>query len=230
MKTSLFRRRPNRAGFTLIEMMVVMAIIVVLASLTFAGFNIMKRKARFARVQGELARIETAIESYKQALGFYPPDSALVPQVPAVAQLFYELSGTVIRVANSQTNYQTVDGNETIPVNLIKTYFGREGFANASADKTQIRNFLGAVKESQYKEAFTGVDVELLVAPVEGPVLAAVPGLAPWKADAERVNPFHYVSTKPAHRPGEFDLWVDIRVGGKVYRISNWAEPTLIAP
>ena len=211
-------------AFTLIEMLVVMAIIVVLAGLTIGGFGVIKKKTRIARVQGELARLETAIESYKQSLGFYPPDNALSPAAPS---LFYELSGTVI----VGPNYQTLDGTETISTNLILQYFGRAGFANASADTNQVKTFLPALKEAHYKEGFTNglPDVELLVAPVEGPGLAPVSGWSAW-GDPKFVNPWRYVSTKPVNRPGEFDLWVDLLIGGKLYRVSNWAEPAQVKP
>jgi len=212
-------------------MLVVMAIIGVLAGLTLAGFGAIKKKTRLARVQGELARIETAIESYKQELGFYPPDNPppVPPPAPLTAEaakeiwacatpLYYELSGTVLK----GPNYQTVEGNEVIGTNLILTHFGRAGFANASTDKNQVKNFLPTLKDAGYKEAFQGVDVELLVVPVEGPALTN--GFA-WKLAPDNVNPWRYVSTKPVNRPGEFDLWADILISGKLYRVSNWAEP-----
>lgn len=219
-----------RRGFSLIEMLVVMAIIVVLAALTMSGFGVIKKKSRLARVQGELARIESAIENYKQELGFYPPDNGLTRPpgtqtdltAPwhAAAPLFYELSGTVI----NGPNYQTAEGNEVIHTNLIMTYFGRAGFANTAADAKQVKSFLPALKDNAYKEAFQGDDVELLVAPVEGPELADL-NPPKWKVPPDRVNPWRYASTKPLHRKGEFDLWADVLIGGKLYRVSNWAEP-----
>jgi prepilin-type N-terminal cleavage/methylation domain-containing protein len=210
-------------AFTLIEMLVVMAVIVILAGLTIGGFGVIKKKTRLARVQAELARLQTAIESYKQSLGFYPPDNLVNPAAPP---LFYELSGAVI----SGPDYQTLESNETISSNLVQQYFGRAGFANASTDAKQVKAFLPALKNTQYKEAFVGVDVELLVVPVEGPVLPAIPATAVWRPDPERVNPFHYVSTKPVHNPGEFDLWADLRIGSKTYRVSNWGEPEELKP
>jgi prepilin-type N-terminal cleavage/methylation domain-containing protein len=215
---------PAARAFTLIELLVVMAIVVVLAGLTIGGFGVIKKKTRIARTQGELARVETAIENYKQTLGYYPPDNPLSSAAPS---LYYELSGTLIRGAN----FQTAEGNETISTNLIQTYFGRAGFANATTDKNQIQSFLPAMKGSAYAEAFEGVDVELLVAPVEGPVLTnTITGLAPWRTGTDRVNPWNYVATRPIHRPGEFDLWADILIGKQVWRISNWAEPAPVNP
>ena len=229
----------RRRAFTLIEMLVVMAVIVILAGLTISGFGVIKKKTRIARVQGELARLQTAIESYKQALGFYPPDnpppqpppSPLSPEAAkeiwaCSTPLFYELSGTVILGGT----YQVVDGSETIGTNVIQQYFGRAGFANASLDTNQVKTFLPSLRSTQYKEAFQGVDVELLVVPVEGVVLTNNVGATPWRTGTESVNPWRYVSTKPVHNTGEFDLWTDIRIGSKFYRISNWAEPQEFTP
>lgn len=222
------RPSPSAArAFTLIEVLVVMVVVIVLAGLTIGGFGVIKKKTRIARVQGELARLETAIENYRQTLGFYPPDNALnQPNAAAVPPLYYELTGTFIQ----GPNYQTPEGNEIISTNLILTYFGRGGFANASPDRNQVRGFLPALKDSAYAEAFEGVDVELLVVPVEGPALAPISGLNAWRSGAARVNPWQYVSTRPTHRPGEYDLWADIVIGRQVWRVSNWAEPTRLNP
>jgi type II secretory pathway pseudopilin PulG len=85
-------------------LLVVIAVIAILASLIFpitAAVN--KNKIR-SRTQSELAQLETAIESYKAKLGFYPPSDTnfLAPNV-----LFYELRGTTFNSANN--SYETLD-------------------------------------------------------------------------------------------------------------------------
>ena len=43
------------------------------------------------------------------------------------------------------------------------------------------------------------------------------------------INPWRYNSTNPTNNPGGFDLWVDIYVGGKTQRVSNWSKkPPLV--
>src|SRR5712692_4507158 len=81
----------GRLGFTLIELLVVFGLIAALAALIVgaasAGFN----KRIRSRVQTERDSLVNAIENYKQAEGFYPPDN---PANPATNSLFYELTGT----------------------------------------------------------------------------------------------------------------------------------------
>ncbi len=33
---------------------------------------------------------------------------------------------------------------------------------------------------------------------------------------------WHYVSTNPTNNQDSYDLWMDIKYGGKTNRISNW--------
>ena len=47
---------------------------------------------------------------------------------------------------------------------------------------------------------------------------------------ANPLNPWRYVSSNPTNNPGEFDLWVDIIVGGKTNRICNWSDKPPIHP
>src|SRR5258708_37657573 len=86
----------GRLGFTLIELLVVFGLIAVLAGLIIgaasAGFN----KRIRARVQAERDALIGAIEYYKQAKGFYPPDNVSNnTNDPVLNSLFYELTGTI---------------------------------------------------------------------------------------------------------------------------------------
>ena len=51
------------------------------------------------------------------------------------------------------------------------------------------------------------------------------PVLAGFTPDDSTVypNPWRYNSSNPTNNPGQFDLWVDILVGGKTNRVSNWS-------
>ncbi len=71
MKRSLLRRRA-RAGFSLIEMLTVMLIIAVLASLVLGVNAMVQSKAARARAEGEIHTIALGCENYKIDNGTYP--------------------------------------------------------------------------------------------------------------------------------------------------------------
>ena len=64
----------KKSGFTLVELLVVISIIGVLASVVFASINSARAKARDARRIADLRQIATALEFYYDANGQYPPD------------------------------------------------------------------------------------------------------------------------------------------------------------
>ena len=96
-------------AFTLIELLIVIAIIGILASLTFPVLGSVKRHQNIQNAQAEMGQLETALNAYKDAFGFYPPDN---PANPMVNQLYYELEGTT----NNGANYVTLDGGASIPM------------------------------------------------------------------------------------------------------------------
>src|SRR5688572_6155428 len=67
-------RPPRGRGFTLVEMLVVLAIIGVLAALLLPAVMSAIVRARTAAVAIELNQLNSAIESYKQDKGDYPPN------------------------------------------------------------------------------------------------------------------------------------------------------------
>ena len=74
MDASVTGRRPRR-GFTLIEMLAVVVIIGILASLiTVAALNAI-RTAKEAKIKLEIDQLAMALSEYKNQYGDYPPDS-----------------------------------------------------------------------------------------------------------------------------------------------------------
>lgn len=59
-------------GFTLIEMLVVIAIISILIGIGINTFTIAQKKARDVRRKADIRAIQTALELYKQDKGYYP--------------------------------------------------------------------------------------------------------------------------------------------------------------
>ena len=66
------KQHASRPGFTLIELMLVIAIIAVLASLTIGGVRYYDEKTKYSRTEVLIKSIESALEEYKRDNGFYP--------------------------------------------------------------------------------------------------------------------------------------------------------------
>ena len=218
--------RPSPA-FTLIELLVVIAIIAVLAALIFPTIKAVNRVKIRHLAQGELANIETAIESYKAKYGVYPPDSN-PPGPPGnpnyVNQLYYELLGTTLNGAL----YTTKDGSAQINIGSFSGTFGNNvsGFVNSTKgaggdEGTVATAFITGLKPSQIGLLKNGA--RILVCSVPWPKdnpYQPVPGLF----SAPGLNPWRYISSNPTNNPSSFDLWVDTIYDGRTNRISNWSD------
>ena len=83
-----------RSAFSLIEMLVVIAIIGLLAALVVGGASHFRETSVRAKVQTELNQVVSAIESYHKKYGFYPQDNQKTPPNPAYSPLYYELTAS----------------------------------------------------------------------------------------------------------------------------------------
>lgn len=74
-------KRVCRRGFTLVEMLVVMAIIAILAAILLPAIRAAVTAAKNNRIAQEISSLHQAVEAYKQKFGDYPPnfnDAAVV--------------------------------------------------------------------------------------------------------------------------------------------------------
>jgi len=65
-------RKSANKGFTLIEILIVVAIIAILASSVLVGFGPAQRQGRDARRLTDLRQVQTALELYYAKCGYYP--------------------------------------------------------------------------------------------------------------------------------------------------------------
>lgn len=79
----VFKNVPTRTtsikGFTLVEMMVVIAIIGILSVVVYASFSQARMQARDKIRQGQLEQLQVAIELYKDKYGRYPASGCSTP-------------------------------------------------------------------------------------------------------------------------------------------------------
>jgi prepilin-type N-terminal cleavage/methylation domain-containing protein len=69
----------KRKGFTLIELMVVIAIIIILAAIAIPNYLRMTERAKRSRVSADMATLATVLETYKTDWGTYPVTTASPP-------------------------------------------------------------------------------------------------------------------------------------------------------
>jgi len=65
----------TRKGFTLIEMLVTITIIIILAGLTVGGFKFVTTKQANSQAEIQISLLSTALEEYKSDTGQYPADT-----------------------------------------------------------------------------------------------------------------------------------------------------------
>jgi len=207
------------AAFTLIEMLVVIAVIAILAAMIFPVAGVVKTNRIKKRAMVELAGIQMAIEDYKSKLGFYPPDN---PLLPATNQLYYELIGTTLnngifqtrdggaQIANNAAGFQAAFGPGTSLVGFMNCTKGAGG-----DDAAPSQQFLSNLRAAQFMAVTTPITATVLGTSLEGPFM--------FQGAGGKINPWRYNSSNATNNPGSFDLWVDVYVGSKTNRICNWS-------
>jgi prepilin-type N-terminal cleavage/methylation domain-containing protein len=212
--------KARRQAFTLIELLVVIAIIAILAGMIMSLVGPATERAKKARVQGQLRKLEAAIAAYKGKIGVYPPDDASNTKDVRLSPLYYELRGTYyVRVGGNQANYIVPGTNpsEEISSGLLLNLLGTEGIVNSKSREEDVRAYLQQVSDRDYKSLpVTGGEIHLFVVPVEGP--------NPFMIGGVPVNVWRYNSSNPTNNPNSYDLWAEVLIRGKTNIIGNWKE------
>jgi len=193
-----------RAGFTLVELMMVISIIALLAALIVWGTSAAGDKKVRARVNAEMEGLKLAIDKFHKKYGFYPAGN-VNPALSGTNQLFYELTGTEY-IKNSKA-FKDMLG-DTLDSQTIKSTFGVDGFVNSGDSRADL-NLVSGLRPDSYGQ-IPNSPVRVLTFPYKG----AVTGFVPW----------HYNSTSPEHNPESYDLWVEVAIGKNIVTLGNWRD------
>lgn len=110
----------QRAAFTLLELLVVIALVAMLTALVLGGGQFANERARTARARTELAALSVALEAYRQNYGDYP-------QTDDEARLLQSLLGR-----RGPTNV-VVAGRPLLEAAKFATAGARDPFADTTA-------------------------------------------------------------------------------------------------
>jgi prepilin-type N-terminal cleavage/methylation domain-containing protein len=221
----------SQAAFTLIELLTVIAVIGIIASLTLGIVGRLKRTEYISIATAELGQIESALENYKAKYGVYPPSNANANSgafSPALySPLYYELTGVT---NNTQKQYfGSLDNSSSILASDAQKAFGIGGFINCtkfSDEGGAAQNFLPGLKPNRTTQCTAStvngnVQIINLVTTARGPDLNYKPlGL-------QDANPFRYVYPG-TNNPNSYDLWVQLVISGKTNLICNWSKNPII--
>jgi prepilin-type N-terminal cleavage/methylation domain-containing protein len=212
-RTTGGRGRGGRDGFTLIELLVVIAIIGILAGLLLSGVVAGGATKYKARLQTQLAEIETSLNEYYAKKGSYPPSNAKNITTPP---LYYELIGTVY---DGSGNYMPLNkgtvksaSNTGVSVKDAQAYFSIEGFQNSGRTAAEVENFYPALGPKNHSDApGSSTGLQVLSAPIRNDD----------PADPQHVI-WRYNAHSPTNNPGKYDLWVEWVHQGKTDIIGNF--------
>jgi type II secretory pathway pseudopilin PulG len=72
----------RRAGFTLMELVIVIGIIMLLMGLLFPAFNMVRRQAQKAKCRTLIHQVEAACDHYRNLNGTYPDSAVIASKFP----------------------------------------------------------------------------------------------------------------------------------------------------
>ena len=135
--------RSGQAGFTLVELLVVISIIGMLAGLMSVAIPKAMEAGKKAKVKGELTAIVAGVKAYKQEYGFYP-----LPLSRRFASSLQEED------KNAWVGKGTYDGDESDMFKVIQILSGQNVNWEQDMNPKQVRFLEGAKAGSSTLESF----------------------------------------------------------------------------
>ena len=114
-------RRGEDHAFTVLELLIVVAIIIVLAGLILATSGYVQTKGKRSRAEAEIAAISAALENYKADNGIYPSNTATKDLNPTSPTSDYRPASS--HLYSSLTGDDDADSTTSPPASA-KNYFG----------------------------------------------------------------------------------------------------------
>jgi len=128
-------RNPAGAGFTVIELLVVITIIALLFALTIGGFTFAQRSAARSRTTVAMNAMKSALERYSNEFGEYPE-----PQNPGDT---VDVGGKTYEVAGAAMLYQALSGDGYDNIKIVQAPADPgEASSDGSLDEKESKNVM----------------------------------------------------------------------------------------
>ena len=109
----MFKKLVNKKGFTLVELLIVMAVVAILVAIIIPSFKGMQEEGWITKAEQELQTLQTAVESYyRHHNNSYPPDihASLLAAQP---QIIYKKLEDPWKTDATNSTYGYLTGNST---------------------------------------------------------------------------------------------------------------------
>jgi type IV pilus assembly protein PilE len=137
-------RARRSAGFTLIELMIVVAVVAILAAIAYPSYQEQVRKGRRADAMAQLVTLAQAYERYYTSnntyVGFFASVPAAQKNSPTQGMAFYVITAPVeTRTSFTLTATRQAAGNQTSDRcgDFSLTHAGTKSIANATASQNE---------------------------------------------------------------------------------------------
>jgi prepilin-type N-terminal cleavage/methylation domain-containing protein len=136
-------RFPRTSGFTLIEMITVIAVIVILVGLVVALNPLVAKKGPAARADIEILTLSSACETYKADNGGYPQDavtSMLDPRTSLNPSSYYQACSVLYSALSGMTN---VGGSmKATGTNYLPEFFKSARLAGLGSSNSSLPTYI----------------------------------------------------------------------------------------
>ena len=138
----------HRSRFTLLELLVVIAVITILVGIVIGGFGIANRKAAEAKTRALLTQLEIAFDQYKQQFGYFPQWPRVSSEPQPIVYMF--VMGRKVSTTTPHTRYHGLEQpNPPDPSDPNKAADPGRYYLDASA-----LTFTSTADDGQLKDAF----------------------------------------------------------------------------
>lgn len=128
------RSKIKRRGFTLVELLVVIAVLGLLAAISFPMFSAVQNRARVTQTRSQFNQYLTAMESYRSEYGYYPT-------FRLVTELGTPLTGDHVVALNEFPNRREIFALSLTGRNLSGQTVGDDSFLGQSGANPKRQQF-----------------------------------------------------------------------------------------